>query len=96
MVAYDAKSALSIANTFPPDLLLMDDTVPAGIELALAIKRLAPHCSILICRTNVGARFVENGWSRGGRAYNRHETPSSKRIGCASRKSTAVPNIRKS
>jgi DNA-binding response OmpR family regulator len=48
MVAYDAKSALAIANTFPPDLLLMDDTVPAGIELALAIRRIIPHCSILI------------------------------------------------
>src|ERR1700733_1675208 len=49
MVAYDAKSALKIANAFPPDLLLTDDSMPNGIELALSIRRIVPHCSILIC-----------------------------------------------
>jgi len=49
MVAYDAQSALTIANTFPPDLLLTDDSMPNGIELALSIKRAIPHCGILIC-----------------------------------------------
>ncbi len=49
MVAYDAKSALTIANTFPPDLLLTDDSMPNGIELALSIRRTIPHCNILIC-----------------------------------------------
>ena len=48
MVAYDAESALAIANTFPPDLLLTDDSMPNGIELALSMKRIIPHCSILI------------------------------------------------
>jgi CheY-like chemotaxis protein len=28
MVAYDAESALAIAKTFPPDLLLTDDSLP--------------------------------------------------------------------
>ena len=48
MVAYDAQSALTIANTFPPDLLLTDDSMPNGIELALSMKRIIPHCGILI------------------------------------------------
>jgi DNA-binding response OmpR family regulator len=48
MVAYDAKSALAIANTFPPDLLLMDGPTQNGIELSLAIRRIVPHCTILI------------------------------------------------
>jgi DNA-binding response OmpR family regulator len=48
MVAYDAKSALTMANTFPPDLLLTNDSMPNGIELALSIRRIIPHCSILI------------------------------------------------
>jgi DNA-binding response OmpR family regulator len=48
MVAYDAKSTLTIANTFPPDLLLTDDSMPNGVELALSIRRIIPHCSILI------------------------------------------------
>jgi DNA-binding response OmpR family regulator len=48
MVAYDAESALAIANTFPPDLLLTDDSMPNSIELALSMKRIIPHCSILI------------------------------------------------
>jgi DNA-binding response OmpR family regulator len=49
MVAYDAESALKIANTFPPDLLLTDDSMMNGIELALSISRFIPSCSILIC-----------------------------------------------
>jgi DNA-binding response OmpR family regulator len=48
MVAYDAESALAIANTFPPDLLLTDDSMANAIELALSMKRMIPHCSILI------------------------------------------------
>jgi DNA-binding response OmpR family regulator len=48
MVAYDAESALAIANTFPPDLMLTDDSMPNSIELALSMKRMIPHCSILI------------------------------------------------
>jgi DNA-binding response OmpR family regulator len=48
MVAYDAESALAIANTFPPDLLLTDDSMPNCVELALSMKRIIPQCSILI------------------------------------------------
>src|SRR5271156_3970678 len=46
LVAYDGKSALEIANTFPPDLLLTDVAMPgmSGIDLAVAIRHTLPKC----------------------------------------------------
>jgi DNA-binding response OmpR family regulator len=65
MVAYDAESALAIAKTFPPDLLLTDDSLPNAIELARSIKRIAPHCGILIF---VGQTSRPDLWNAGGLA----------------------------
>jgi CheY-like chemotaxis protein len=50
LVAYDGKSALEIAKTFPPDLLLTDVAMPgmSGIDLALAIRHTLPKCKILL------------------------------------------------
>jgi len=50
LVAYDGKSALKIANTFPPDLLLTDVAMPgmSGIDLAVAIRHTLPKCKVLL------------------------------------------------
>jgi len=50
LVAYDGKSALEIAITVPPDLLLTDVAMPGmnGIDLALAIRHTLPKCKILL------------------------------------------------
>jgi DNA-binding response OmpR family regulator len=50
LVAYDGKSALEIANTVPPDLLLTDVAMPgmSGIDLAVAIRHTLPKCKILL------------------------------------------------
>ena len=50
MVAYDAASALKIAQTTPPDLLLSDVVMPgmSGVDLALAVRQARPECRILL------------------------------------------------
>jgi DNA-binding response OmpR family regulator len=50
MVAYNGKSALEIAKTVPPDLLLADVAMPGmnGIDLAMAIRQIIPNCGILL------------------------------------------------
>jgi DNA-binding response OmpR family regulator len=50
MVAYDGKSALEIAHTAPPDLLLTDVAMPGinGVALAIAIRRIFPNCGNLL------------------------------------------------
>ena len=46
LVAYDGQSALEIANSVPPDLLLTDVAMPGmnGIDLAIAMRRNLPQC----------------------------------------------------
>jgi CheY-like chemotaxis protein len=48
--AYDAESAIDIARSTPPDLLLSDVVMPGktGIELAIAVRSLNPQCRILL------------------------------------------------
>ena len=50
MVAYDGKSALEIAHTAPPDLLLTDVAMPGinGVALAIAIRKIFPNCGNLL------------------------------------------------
>ncbi len=50
MVAYDAASALEIAQATPPDMLLSDVCMPglSGVDLALAVRRTIPRCKILL------------------------------------------------
>jgi DNA-binding response OmpR family regulator len=50
MVAYNGKSALEMAKTTPPDLLLADVAMPGmnGIDLAAAIRQISPNCGILL------------------------------------------------
>ena len=57
MVAYSGKSALEIAKTIPPDLLLADVAMPGmnGIDLATAIRQIIPKCGILLFSGQVSA-----------------------------------------
>ncbi len=50
MAAYDGPGALEIARLIPPDLLLADVVMPgmSGIDLAIAIQKDVPDCSILL------------------------------------------------
>jgi DNA-binding response OmpR family regulator len=50
LVAYDGKSALAIAKTVAPDLLLTDVAMPgmSGIDLAVAMRHALPKCKILL------------------------------------------------
>jgi DNA-binding response OmpR family regulator len=50
MVAYDGMSALEIARSAPPDLLLTDISMPGmnGIDLATAIRKIFPCCGVLL------------------------------------------------
>jgi DNA-binding NtrC family response regulator len=50
MTAYDGRSALEIATTVLPDLLISDVVMPDlnGIELALAIMAAVPDCETIL------------------------------------------------
>jgi DNA-binding response OmpR family regulator len=50
MAAYDGRSALDIARTIPPNLLLTDIVMPDmnGIELAIAVQEEVADCKILL------------------------------------------------
>jgi DNA-binding response OmpR family regulator len=50
MVAYNGNSALEIAKTIFPDLLLADVALSGmnGIDLAMAIRQIIPSCGILL------------------------------------------------
>jgi CheY-like chemotaxis protein len=50
VAAYDGNGALEIALLSPPELLITDVVLPGmnGIELAITIKRVYPHCKILL------------------------------------------------
>jgi DNA-binding response OmpR family regulator len=50
MVAYNGQTALEIAKTVPPDLLLTDVIMPglSGVDLAIAIRQDVPNCKILL------------------------------------------------
>jgi CheY-like chemotaxis protein len=50
MTAYNGFDALEIARVIPPDLLLADVVMPgmSGIDVAIAIKKDIPDCTILL------------------------------------------------
>ncbi len=47
-IAYDAESAVQIAELAPPELLITDFGLPGmnGVELALRIQKFIPECKI--------------------------------------------------
>jgi DNA-binding response OmpR family regulator len=50
IAAYDGTTALELAATFEPELLITDIAMPRmnGVELALAMVSLRPSCQILL------------------------------------------------
>src|SRR5277367_3188811 len=50
MVAYNGQTALDIAKTVPPDLLLTDVVMPgmSGVDLAIGVRHDVPGCRILL------------------------------------------------
>jgi CheY-like chemotaxis protein len=50
VVAYDGETALQIARTVPPDLLLTDVVMPGmtGVDLAIALTQAVPACKVLL------------------------------------------------
>jgi CheY-like chemotaxis protein len=50
LTAYDAISALELAETTPPQMLITDVVMPAmtGIDLAIEIRKTIPDCKILL------------------------------------------------
>lgn len=50
LTAYDAASALSLASTIHPELLICDILLSgmSGIELAIQVQRMIPNCRVLI------------------------------------------------
>lgn len=50
LVAYDGSSALEIAGTVPPELLISDVVMPgmSGIELAITLTQIVPDCKVLL------------------------------------------------
>jgi DNA-binding NtrC family response regulator len=50
MIAYDAESALELARTTPPELLISDVVMPGmtGVELAIILTETIPGCKVLL------------------------------------------------
>jgi DNA-binding response OmpR family regulator len=71
MVAYDGKTALEIAHTAPPDLLLTDVSMPGmnGVDLATAIRKLFPNCSILLFSGQVPSADLLNAARDAGQEF---------------------------
>ena len=51
LTAYDGESALELALSNAPALLLSDVAMPGmnGLELAEAVLSVVPHCKVLLC-----------------------------------------------
>jgi len=50
MTAYDAQTALELADITPPALLISDVAMPDmnGVELAIALLEIQPRCKVLL------------------------------------------------
>lgn len=50
MSAYDAESALELAEVIPPELVISDVLMPglSGVDLAIALRESIPDCKVLL------------------------------------------------
>jgi DNA-binding NtrC family response regulator len=62
VAAYNAEEALSIAQVIPPDYLITDVLMHrmSGIDLAISIKELIPHCKVLLFSGHANAIHLED------------------------------------
>jgi DNA-binding response OmpR family regulator len=63
LTAYDGNSALELARTARPKVLLSEVSMPGidGVALAIAMARLVPECKVLLLSGKDGA--AERVWS---------------------------------
>jgi DNA-binding LytR/AlgR family response regulator len=97
MVAYDGKSALEIAHTAPPDLLLTDVAMPGmnGVDLATAIRQSFPQLRYLaFFRTGPERGFAERSPGSGTGIYHPYQTPPSDGIAGANFRSSELSEPR--
>jgi CheY-like chemotaxis protein len=54
LTAYDGESALAMATSVAPDLLITDVSMPAmnGVELAMSLLETTPDCKVLLFSGN--------------------------------------------
>ena len=57
LTAYDAPSALEVAKFCAPEILISDVALPGmnGVDLAIALKEVAPACKVLLFSAHAGA-----------------------------------------
>ena len=71
-VAHNATSALELIQQVRPDLMLTDVILPGmnGLELAVRVRQLLPHCRILLFSGQaVTADLLELAKQAGGEAF---------------------------
>ena len=69
--AGDGLTAVSLANSLRPELILLDVGLPElnGIEAARQIRQLVPDCNILILSQEMAPEIVEEALALGVRGY---------------------------
>ena len=68
LTAYDGKSALELARTASPELLISDVVMPGmtGVELAIALAHMIPTCKVLLFSGQAAtADLLENARNAG-------------------------------
>jgi DNA-binding NtrC family response regulator len=57
ITAYDAQSALTLADTIPPELLVTDTLLTGmnGVDLAIAIRMSVPDCKVILIGEEAGS-----------------------------------------
>ena len=65
--AADGEEAVSETRRLKPDLLILDISLPdsSGLEVAMAIRRIAPEVSILLLSAYGGKQLIEEVKRRG-------------------------------
>ena len=60
MAFYDGASALKAAQGIVPDVLLTDVVMPgmSGVELAIAMREVVPHCKVLLFSGQAATRHL--------------------------------------
>jgi len=76
-VAYSGKEAIERANEFKPDMLLSDVGMPEidGVQAAIEISKLFPHCQCLLFSGHVDSRSVIDDYRNQGHKFEFFEKP---------------------
>ena len=72
LTAYDARSALELASSIRPDLLISDITMApemTGVDLALELVKAAPDCKILLFSGQAGTMDLLSNARAAGHSF---------------------------